>query len=111
MTKHVAARRQLESMRDDLIRALRTPFAVELEACADPIDGLLASIERDAGLAHLQRTAGLYREVMAALSRICKGEYGMCEDCGERISQRRLKAVPYARRCVGCQDRIERTAA
>ena len=31
-----------------------------------------------------------------------------CEDCGEQIPSARRKAVPWARRCVDCQQRFER---
>jgi DnaK suppressor protein len=98
-------------MRDELVRSLRVPFPVELEACADPIDGVIARIERDAGLSHMQRTADLYREVIAALTRISDREYGICEECGETISPKRLKALPYAKLCVACQNRREKAAA
>lgn len=111
MRKHHAARRHLESMRDELVQSLRRPFRVEVEACADPIDSLMASIGRDTGLSHMQRTADLYREVVGAIDRISNGQYGICEECGETISPRRLKALPYASLCISCQSRRERAAA
>ena len=111
MRNHQTARRKLESMRDELVRSLRVPFPVELEACADPIDSLIARIERDAGLSHMQRSADLYREVVAAIARISNGEYGICGECEDAISAKRLKALPYARLCVACQNRRERAAA
>ena len=36
------------------------------------------------------------------------GEYGVCEDCGQKISPERLKYLPEATRCVACQARQER---
>lgn len=39
------------------------------------------------------------------LKRIDSGEYGFCDDCGERIPEKRLLAVPEAIRCVTCEDR------
>jgi DnaK suppressor protein len=47
----------------------------------------------------------LLRQIQDALSRIEEGTYGLCQDCGERISHQRLEAVPWAERCVQCQDR------
>lgn len=44
------------------------------------------------------------REVDQALERIDKGEYGVCEECGDPISIKRLNAVPWARRCLECQE-------
>ena len=33
--------------------------------------------------------------------------YGICEDCQEPISPARLHALPFARRCVVCQEQFE----
>lgn len=42
-----------------------------------------------------------------AVMRIQKGEYGVCVDCGEPISERRLESFPYAARCIVCQEAQE----
>lgn len=36
------------------------------------------------------------------LARMDAGTYGLCEGCGDRIPPGRLRAMPYARTCVGC---------
>ncbi len=41
-------------------------------------------------------------EIDAALERIDDGTFGVCQDCGGPIGRGRLRAVPEARRCVGC---------
>ena len=43
-----------------------------------------------------------------ATSRRATGEYGVCEDCGQKISAERLSFLPEATRCVSCQSRQER---
>jgi phage/conjugal plasmid C-4 type zinc finger TraR family protein len=43
-----------------------------------------------------------------ATSRKATGEYGVCEDCGQKISAERLQFLPEATRCVQCQARQER---
>lgn len=111
MKNHDNVRRQLETLREELARSLRRPTALDLEVFADPMDNLLASIDRDARLSHLQRKANQYREITAALARLDSGEYGICQDCDEEISPKRLRAAPQARRCIRCQDRQERAAA
>lgn len=37
-----------------------------------------------------------------ALHRMGAGEYGKCISCGEDIQLTRLKAIPWAQRCVEC---------
>jgi DnaK suppressor protein len=48
----------------------------------------------------------LLREISDALLRIDHGHYGICMECEEPISPKRLDAVPWARYCVGCQEKI-----
>lgn len=43
----------------------------------------------------------------AALGRIKRGDYGLCIDCGENISERRLEHSAYAARCIVCQEELE----
>ncbi len=48
----------------------------------------------------------LLREVEDALRRIPKGSYGICYECDEPISAKRLDAVPWAKYCVTCQELV-----
>jgi DnaK suppressor protein len=48
------------------------------------------------------------RQTQRATNRRAQGAYGVCEDCGERISAERLSFLPEATRCVTCQGRQER---
>jgi DnaK suppressor protein len=43
----------------------------------------------------------------AALQRLEEGAYGLCENCQKPISEERLKALPFARRCIDCQRHAE----
>ncbi len=43
----------------------------------------------------------------AALARIREGSYGECVTCGNEINPRRLEAVPWARHCISCQQKLE----
>ena len=42
--------------------------------------------------------------VEEAISRIDRGEYGRCQQCGEEINRKRLEVQPWARHCVRCQE-------
>ena len=41
-------------------------------------------------------------KIEVALDRIAEGSYGKCEDCGKRIPESRLEAIPYTSVCVQC---------
>ena len=42
-----------------------------------------------------------------ALKRITKNEFGVCANCQEEMQQKRLEAVPWAKHCIGCQEKKE----
>ena len=42
--------------------------------------------------------------IVVALLRLRSGDYGVCLDCGRTISARRLEAIPWAARCVTCEE-------
>jgi DnaK suppressor protein len=44
------------------------------------------------------------RLVEEALDRLDTGDYGVCLACDEPIAEKRLRALPWARYCVTCQD-------
>ena len=47
-------------------------------------------------------------EIADALKRIEEGTFGVCEQCEKPIALKRLKAVPYARNCIKCQEESEK---
>lgn len=44
--------------------------------------------------------------IEAALGRMDSENYGVCVDCGDTISRRRLEAIPWAIRCIACQEHL-----
>lgn len=58
------------------------------------------------GLASNERQ--LLYELDDALKKIEDGSFGFCEECKGSIAKNRLKAVPYARLCVKCQEKKEK---
>jgi len=49
---------------------------------------------------------GELRLVEEALDRMRSGDYGACQACEEPIPAKRLRALPWARYCVSCQERL-----
>ena len=43
--------------------------------------------------------------VLHAQELVRRGVYGLCEDCGKKIPMARMEAIPYANRCVGCEEK------
>jgi DnaK suppressor protein len=45
--------------------------------------------------------------VNEALNRIKTSSFGLCTACQEEVQPKRLEAVPWARHCIGCQEKQE----
>ena len=43
-------------------------------------------------------------QIEEALAAIENEDYGFCRQCGNEISEKRLRAVPWARHCIKCQE-------
>jgi DnaK suppressor protein len=54
------------------------------------------------------RTLHAVREIDAALQRILKANYGICEACGGAVAIARLRALPATRYCTVCEARNEK---
>jgi hypothetical protein len=52
----------------------------------------------------MQWTSFLTRQVSEALERIDNGSFGICRQCGEPISAKRVAALPWVALCTGCQE-------
>lgn len=107
-------RRALEEERASLREQLT-------EHGADPDDATELEIDLEGGFADsAQATAERARlislveglrqnlsDVEHALSKIeAGGAYGRCERCGEDIAAERLEALPWARLCIACKQKV-----
>src|ERR1700733_6181791 len=57
------------------------------------------------GMTNTDRT--ILNLIDEALKRIRINEYGSCLTCQEEMQQKRLEAVPWAKNCISCQEKIE----
>lgn len=74
----------------------------------EPDDEAAAAVEnvaKDLTTATLERERRTLYEIESALTRIKKGEYGTCNNCGAEIHPARLEALPWARLCLQCAER------
>ena len=53
------------------------------------------------------RDSKLIVKIKEALERLEEGTFGICEECGEEVSERRLEARPVATRCIDCKRKQE----
>jgi DnaK suppressor protein len=101
-------KQQLNAKMLELLSRQRDQGALRIESVADPCDQIQASIERDLLVGLLNRDAQLRDDLRRAFDLLEDGSYGICEECGEGIAPARLRAIPWARCCVQCQEMRDR---
>jgi DnaK suppressor protein len=100
----------LERKAAELTGALRRRDGIAIEKSADQMDEIQYASERDLAIRNVDRDSAMLRELKAALRRIHDGSFGTCMDCESAISPKRLAAVPWAPRCIQCQDAADQDA-
>ena len=97
-------RREMQDDVQSRIRHGRTDRSNDVRDDLDPSD---ADVQGDIEFALIQMRAETLSRIDVALFRLDAGEYGSCVDCNGDISERRLRALPFAVRCQACEERRE----
>ena len=103
-TKPTGFQEILEQKQAELVHVLRVRDGIAIEKSADPMDEIQYATERDLAIHSADLESNLLRDVRAALRRIRDGTFGTCSECEAAISPKRLAALPWALRCIKCQD-------
>jgi DnaK suppressor protein len=98
----------LERKEAELVQVLRNRDGIAIEKSAEQMDEIQYASERDLAIQNVDRESTLLRQVRAALRRIHDGSFGTCIECEWAISPKRLAAVPWASRCIQCQEAADR---
>ena len=104
-----AIRKQLLSMRDDLMKTVRNQKISDAmqNDIGDSVDEASRSIERELLFELSDNERVTLDQIEAALRKIDKGTYGLCESCQKPVARARLEALPFARYCISCQNTSE----
>ena len=79
----------------------------EEETFPDPTDRASLESDRNFLLRIRDRERKLIIKINEALERIENGTFGICEVCGEEISEERLRARPVTTLCIDCKTEAE----
>ncbi|MDM8518152.1 RNA polymerase-binding protein DksA [Desulfobacterales bacterium HSG16] len=75
----------------------------------DPTDRASMESDRNFMLRIRDREHKLIKKIKKALARMEEGSFGVCEKCGEDISNKRLMARPVTTQCIDCKTKEEAT--
>lgn len=95
--------------RRSVMSNIRNAFSLSQDVRrGDMVDQATAMAHIDIQAHNAGVTAREAQEMMAFERRRVMGTASICEDCGDSIPDKRRKARPFAIRCVGCQEALER---
>ena len=108
-------KRILEERRREIMDQVQGKIRdVRSEGANNPNSGVLdaaetseADIQDDIEFALIQMKSETLNKIEEALHRLEEGTFGYCFECGEEISERRLRALPFAVRCKDCEEARE----
>jgi DnaK suppressor protein len=105
-------KQRLQVKRRELLSGVRGASVSNLESASDTIqdiaDQASSAYTKEFLLSIGDAERRTLKQVDEALEKIRRESYGLCEGCGEAISERRLEALPFAKQCIACQEEEER---
>ncbi|GJL55100.1 MAG: DnaK suppressor protein [Nitrospirales bacterium] len=96
-----------QAIKQQLGQSLTEEQQRRLESAMDSGDQALVDLDREMGISLQEMRNKERRQIEEALVSLEEGTYGMCAECGEEVSEKRLQALPFARLCVACQTNRE----
>jgi DnaK suppressor protein len=100
----------LTGLLDELLNSAEdtvSGMSSQKETFPDPTDRASAETDRNFLLRIRDRESKLIKKIRQALERIDNETYGICEECGEDISIKRLEARPVTTLCIDCKNKQE----
>ena len=79
-----------------------------IDSFPDPIDRAMSESNSSIELRKRDRERKLIQKIKKAIQRTDDGSYGVCDECGEEISESRLKARPETTLCIKCKEEQEK---
>ena len=104
-------KKRLLTRRDELVKTITRTEEEGRQADDDPTvdlaDKAANSYTKEFLFGQTSTDRNLLNMIDEALKSIRNNEYGECMSCHEEMQQKRLEAVPWARHCIACQEKME----
>ena len=111
-TKIASFRTKLEEIRFAIVGEVqekyKSPQDRLTEQVANIADDAVQSYERQLMMGLGEKEFEKLRLVEEAIEKLDEGQYGICLECEELISEERLTVIPFASHCVDCLRIIEK---
>lgn len=111
-----ALRKLLLGKREEIVKEVKREISKYIkgetrqlvDTALDDGDWSVVDLSEDISFKHMSTHRENLLKIDEALRKLAEGTYGICEECGEEISEERLKIVPFAIYCTDCQEQKEK---
>ena len=102
-------KKHLEALKQDALARLKNTKDMDMPDAevGDEIDNASKSLDKEIMFELSGNAHQTIDQIEASLRKIDKGIYGICEYCRQPIPKKRMKALPFARYCINCQQTHE----
>ena len=108
-------RRALINRREEIVKEAKVEISKYIrgetkqlvDTALDDGDWSIIDLSEDISLKQLSTHRETLIKIDEAIRKLNEGTYGKCEDCGEEISEERLRVLPFAIYCRDCQEKKE----
>jgi len=97
----------LKEVKEEISKYISGENKQLVDTANDDGDWAQVDISEDLSLQRLSAHRKMMHDIDDAVRKIGEGTYGICEECGEEISEKRLLVLPTATLCVDCQEQKE----
>jgi DnaK suppressor protein len=101
----------LKEVKEEISKYISGENKQLVDTANDDGDWAQVDISEDLSLQRLSAHRKLMHNIDEAILKIAEGTYGICEECGEEISEKRLLVLPTATLCIDCQEQKEQLEA
>ena len=106
------AKERLLKLRTEVMKDIQQAVAISREMGQEGVpdigDMSANTYSRDVLLNLSENQRQKIRDIDAALERLAKGDYGICQRCEEEIAPKRMEVRPFSRYCIDCKTDVEK---
>jgi DnaK suppressor protein len=104
-------RKKLLKMREAILdkskKLKEDSYTLGTDGIQDMADAASNAYNADILMSLSDNDLNLLKEIDSSLDKIASDNYGVCEECEEEITEKRLEANPVARYCITCKRMME----
>lgn len=107
----LAFRKKLLEIKGQILKKMNQTYSeskeVESDVAQDLADKAESSYTKEFLLSLTDSEREQLLQIDEALRTLEKGDFGLCQMCGQPISKKRLEALPWVAYCIDCQQKVE----